>query len=82
MEGGYHKKGQSLIIFRSFCHSPDQPLVEGAALRVLLIGFPVFENEKIPRRFMSQWSGHKFGGEAYILPVEIADLIKTVMNRI
>jgi hypothetical protein len=29
-------------------------------------------NGKISRRFMSQWSGHKFGGEAYIIPVEIA----------
>jgi hypothetical protein len=38
-------------------------------------------NEKIPGRFMSQGSGHKFGGEAYILPGEIAELIRTLIKE-
>ncbi|KPK92497.1 MAG: hypothetical protein AMJ94_04880 [Deltaproteobacteria bacterium SM23_61] len=38
MEGGYHKKGQWFINFSGLFLSSDQPLVEGAVLRVLLMG--------------------------------------------
>jgi len=32
--------------FGAFAMPPDQPLLKGMALRVLIIGFPVFENGK------------------------------------
>jgi hypothetical protein len=40
------KGGDGSLIFRGFGHLPDQPLVEGAVLRDLPIGFRVFRNEK------------------------------------
>jgi hypothetical protein len=44
MEGEYHKKGRSFINFSELLPPPDQPLVKGAALRVLFIGFALFKN--------------------------------------